>query len=83
MLYDLKIIQTILSFKDLGSNWAGYNSVRPSDETIMDAINLYHWLSYQEIDNLRACCSGDGEISFFLDSHEVFADIGVRSWHGA
>ncbi len=69
------ITDLINSYKNYPANWDGYDGIPPLSETVNNTLEFIEKLPFNAKEP-RPGVSGDGEISLFWESDDIFVDIG-------
>lgn len=73
----LEVMKSVSELANLAPDWDGYGGVTPSYKAIEDAKYLANMFFKEGCFPNRVGASGDGEIGFFWDEGNLFADFGV------
>lgn len=72
-----RALSTIAGLGYLADGWAGFDSVRPSDAAISEALAFAEMLlSNQEIQEPIISPATDGEVNFFWENEHITVDLG-------
>jgi len=69
------ITDLIESYRNYPTNWDGYDGIPPLSETVNNTLEFIEKLPFNAREP-RPGVSGDGEISLFWESDDIFVDIG-------
>lgn len=73
--FENSITDAIMSFQNYPANWDGYEGIPASSETVKDTLIFMEKLPFG-VNEPRPGLSGDGEISLFWETDDIFVDIG-------
>ncbi len=73
-----KIQKTLLSYLLLPKGWDDEDSVPPTLDHTVDALNFINLLYSHKFNLLQPMLSSNGKISFYYDSDLVFIDISIE-----